>query len=390
MYPLTIGLAIENRELWDQAQATLGALPFRVIVEHQDVGDVSNFMDRLERMRPDVVLVDISGWKEPLEGLVSSIRSAAGDPMIIALNTHAQAESILLSMRAGINEYLYPPLQEPLRRALEKRSAERSRRNSGGAKGSGKAVAFLSAKGGCGATTLVCHVAAELGRLNHRVLLSDLDLDTGMVGFITKTKSMYSILDAVNNLHRLDIHYWKALVSNGIPGVEILSSPLALGAKQTPREDQVRQVLSFARPHYDWTLVDLGRSLSRISMSALEEIDEVCVVTTLEVPALHQCKQIIQTLLDGGYGKSRVKLVLNRSPKRLDIAPSELEKMLGLPIFFMVPNDYPELYETYAEGRMLNRNSELGKQMGKLASKLANIEEEKPTNGVKTKRFLFG
>jgi pilus assembly protein CpaE len=389
MYPLTIGLAIENRELWDQAQATLGALPFRVIVEHQDLGDVSNFMDRLERMRPDVVLIDISNWKEPLEGLVSSIRNAAGDPMIIALNTNADSDAILSSMRAGVNEYLFPPLQETLRRALEKRSTERSRRNSGGAKGSGKAVGFLSAKGGCGATTLVCHVAAELGRLNHRVLLTDLDLDAGMVGFITKTKSMYSILDAVNNLHRLDINFWKALVSNGIPGVEIVSSPVALAAKTPPREDQVRQVLSFARPHYDWTLVDLGRSLTRMGMSALEEIDEACVVTTLEVPALHQCKQIIQTLLDGGYGKSKVKLVLNRSPKRLDIAPSELEKMLGLPIFFMIPNDYPELYETYAEGRMLNRNSDLGKQIAKFAAKLANVEEEKPVVSTK-KKFLFG
>src|SRR5262249_29638020 len=247
------------------------------IVEHQDVGDVSNFLDRLERMRPDVVLVDISGWKEPLEGLVSSIRSAVGDPMIIALNTSADADAILASMRAGVNEYLYLPLQEPLRKALEKRSVERSRRRDGSAKGSGKSMAYMSAKGGCGATTIVCHVAAELGRLNHRVLLTDLDLDAGMVGFITKTKSMYSILDAVNNLHRLDIHYWKALVSNGIPGVEIISSPLALAAKQSPRDDQVRQVISFARPHYDWTLVDLGRSLSRMAMSGLEEIDEACL-----------------------------------------------------------------------------------------------------------------
>ena len=389
MYPLTIGLAIENRELWEQAQATLGGLPFRVIVEHQDVGDVSNFLDRLERMRPDVVLIDISGWKEPLEGLVSSVRQAAGDPMIIALNTNAEAEAILLSMRAGVNEYLFPPLQETLRRALEKRSVERSRRTSGGTKGSGKAIGFLSAKGGCGATTLVCHVAVELGRLNNRVLLTDLDLDAGMVGFITKTKSMYSVLDAVNNLHRLDINFWKALVSNGIPGVEIISSPIALAAKQPPREDQVRQVLAFARPHYDWTLVDLGRSLTRMGMSALEEIDEACVVTTLEVPALHQCKQIIQTLLDGGYGKNKIKLVLNRSPKRLDIAPSELEKMLGLPIFYMIPNDYPELYETYAEGRMLNRTSDLGKQIAKFAAKLANVEEDKSLNGSK-KRFLFG
>ena len=389
MYPLTIGLAIENRELWDQAQATLAELPFRIIVEHQDIGDVSNFLDRLERMRPDVVLVDISGWKEPLEGLVASIKAAAGDPMIIALNTSAESDAILSSLRAGINEYLYPPLQDSLRKALERRSAERSRRRDGSTKGAGKALGFLSAKGGCGATTLVCHVASELGRLNQKVLLTDLDLDAGMVAFITKTKSVYSVLDAINNLHRLDIHYWRALISNGIPGVDIVSAP-ALGAKQQPKDEQVRQVLAFARPNYDWTLVDLGRSLSRTGMAALEEIDEACLVTTLEVPALHQSKQIIQTLLDGGYGKNRIKLILNRAPKRLDITPGELEKMLGVPIFCMVSNDYPELYETYAEGRMLSRTSELGKQMSRLAAKLANLEEDKPANNGKKRFALFG
>ena len=387
MYPLTIGLAIENRDLMEQTQACLADSPFRVIVEHQDMGDLSGFLDRLERMRPDVVLVDISGWKEPLEGLVSSIRSAAGDPMLMVLNTTADADSILSSLRAGINEYLFPPLEESLRKALERRSAERSRRRDGGAKGAGKAFAFFSAKGGCGATTLICHVSAELGRQNQKVLLADLDLDAGMIGFITKTKAVYSILDAVNNLHRLDIHYWKALVSNGIPGVEIVAAPLALACKQQIKDEQIRNVLAFAKPHYDWTLVDLGRSLSRITMAALEEIDEACLVTTLEVPALHQAKQVIQTLVDSGYGKNRIRLILNRSPKRLDITPGELEKMLGVPIFCMIPNDYPELYETYAEGRMLSRSSDLGKQIARLAMKLANLEEEK---GSKKRFALFG
>jgi pilus assembly protein CpaE len=125
-------------------------------------------------------------------------------------------------------------------------------------------------------------------------------------------------------------------------------------------------------------------------MAALEEMDEVCLVTTLEVPALHQSKQIVQTLLDSGYGKQRIKLILNRAPKRLDITPSELEKMLGLPIFAMVPNDYPELYETYAEGRMLNRNSELGKQIAKLACKLSGLDEDKGGSGGKKRFGLFG
>ncbi len=386
MYPLTIGLAIENRDLWEQTQACLATLPFRITVEHRDLGDMTTFIDRLERMRPDVVVLDISNWNQPLEGLVASIRNATGDPMIIAVNASADADTILASLRAGINEYLYPPLQEPLRRSLEKRAMDRGRRRDG-AKGAGKSFGFFSAKGGCGATTLACHVASELGRVQQKVLLADFDLDAGMVAFITKTKAVYSILDAVNNLHRLDISYWKALVSNGIPGVEIVSSPMALASKNQPKDDQIRQVLSFAKPHYDWTVVDLGRSLSRVGMAAMEEIDEACLVTTLEVPALHQSKQIIQTLLDSGYGKTRIRLILNRAPKRLDITIGELEKMLGVPIFAMVQNDYPELYETYAEGRMLNRNCELGKQMTKLAQKLSGIEDDKPQK----KRFgLFG
>ncbi len=387
MYPLTIGLAIENRELMEQAQAGLSELPFRIIVEHQDTGNMGAFYERLERMRPDVVLVDITTLAEPLESMVGHIRGAIGDPMIIALNKTVDSDSILSSMRAGVNEYLSPPLEENLRRALEKRSIERSRRRDGSAKKSGKAFGFVSAKGGCGATTLVCHAAAELGRQNQKVLLADLDLDAGMIAFITKTKATYSILDAVNNLHRLDLHYWKALVSNGIPGVEIVSAPLALASKTQAKDDQVRHVIGFARPYYDWTLVDLGRSLSRMAMAALEEIDEACIVTTLDVPALHQSKQVIQTLLDSGFGKNRIRLILNRAPKRLDITPSELEKMLGIPIFCMIPNDYAELYEAYAEGRMLGKTTELGRQMAKMAMKLASLEEEK---GAKKRFALFG
>ena len=70
------------------------------------------------------------------------------------------------------------------------------------------------------------------------------------------------------------------------------------------------------------------------------------------------------------------------------MASRELEKMLGVSIFYMVPNDYPELYETYAEGRMLNRNSELGKHMARLSQKLSGIEEDKPA--AKKKFGIFG
>src|ERR1035438_7883944 len=109
---------------------------------------------------------------------------------------------------------------------MEHRFSERFQRRDDETKGAGKALGFFSAKGGCGATTVICHVAAALGLQKQKVLLMDLDLDAGMVGFITKTSQVHSILDAVTNL---DIHGWKALVSKGMPGVEIMASPLALG-----------------------------------------------------------------------------------------------------------------------------------------------------------------
>jgi Flp pilus assembly CpaE family ATPase len=112
-------------------------------------------------------------------------------------------------------------------------------------------------------------------------------------------------------------------------------------------------------------------------------------VTTLDVPALHQSKLIVQTLLDSGYGKQRIRLIVNRTPKRLDVAPGDLEKMLGIPIFCMIPNDYPELYEAYAEGRMLGKGSDLGKHIVRLSNKLASVGEEKEKTA-KKKFALFG
>ena len=300
MYSLTLGLAIETKQLWDEVQACLPALPLRPVIEHQDMSSMGSFLERLERLRPEVVLLDVALAKEPLSDLIPMIRAKAPDATIVALHTSADPDAILTAMRAGVNEYVYPPLEGALRGALERRSTTAPlQRNALGR----PHCSILSSKGGCGATTIVCHLAVELGKMGQKVLLADLDLDAGLIGFLTKAKPGYSILDAVNNLHRMDVSYWKALVSNGFPGVEIIAAPGATADKTYPRQEQLRQLFSFLRSCYDFTLIDLGRSLTRVGVAALEEMDEAYLVSTLEVPALHQAKQVLQILMDAGYGK---------------------------------------------------------------------------------------
>lgn len=385
MYPLSIALAIGPGEINEEVQACLKPLPVRVVIEQQETVDLAGFLEKVQRVRPDVMLVDISARRGPLEELVREARSAAPEAMIIAIHTAVDAETILASLRAGINEYLYPPLQENLLKALERKSVECSRRV--GQRGGGKTMAFFSAKGGCGATTIAIHVAVELGRRERKVLIADLDMEAGLISFLLKTKSPYSILDAVNNIYRLDASFWKGLVSNGIPNVEIITAPATLAGKQQIVQDQLRTILGFVRSQYDCTIVDLGRSLNRLNMDALEECDEACLVTTLDIPALHQAKQIVQSLLDCGYGKSRLRLVLNRVPKRMDITTQELEKMLGVSVHGMLPDDAAALYECYAEGKLLPRTGELGRHIARITAKLAGLDEDP---SMKRRFSLFG
>ncbi len=93
MYSLTLGLAIETKQLWDEVQACLPNLPLRPVIEHQDMSTIGTFLERLERLRPEVVLLDVALAKEPLSDLVPMVRSKAPEATIVALNTHADPDT---------------------------------------------------------------------------------------------------------------------------------------------------------------------------------------------------------------------------------------------------------------------------------------------------------
>jgi pilus assembly protein CpaE len=293
-------------------------------------------------------------------------------------------------MHAGADAYVYPPVGDNLLKALERTVASLHRQRQGAPRSGGKVCGFLSAKGGCGATMIACHAAVELARQggSQEVLLADLDLDAGMVGFLMKSKSRHSILDALANTDRLDQNYWSALISNGTPRLQIIRAPIAATKREQVNQEDLRTVLRFVRFQYDWTVLDLGRGMNPMVMSALEEVDEAYLVTTLDVPALHQTKQIVQSLRDFGLSNNKLRLVLNRVPASPDVLPNELEELLGIPVYAMLPNDYGSIYEAYAEGQLLPAGSTLGKQLSRMAAKMAGMPEQTGKN--KKKFSLFG
>jgi pilus assembly protein CpaE len=377
VYPFTTGLVAKSKRLRDEVLTALQEMPSRLVQDQDQLGEIGAFIRSVEQNRPDVLLVDITGLKDRMEHLAKALKDSTAKPILIALHETAEPDLILLAMRFGFQEYLYSPLAGTLRPAVEKLLADvRQNKEAGGR--SGRTVGIVSAKGGCGATTIACHVAYELRRQSSfEVLLADFDFYSGMVHFFMKTKSSYTIDDAFNNLHRLDASYWKALISNGTPRLEVITAPDPATLSKLPTSEQMAKVLSFIRTQYDWSVIDLGRNMNFLGLSILDEIDETFLVTTLEIPALHRAKQILQKLTDSGYGRNRLRLVLNKLPSRQDITPMEIEKMLGWPIYGQLSDDTESLYEAYSEGKLLPPSAKLSRQLAQLARKLAGIAEPK-------------
>jgi pilus assembly protein CpaE len=386
VYPLTLGLVVGTKQLLEQIQTCIQELPVRVVFNQTEFGDWHEFVQKLEQTRPDLLVLDVQALSEPLDQAIARIKALQFSPAVAALHTDATPDLILEAVRAGASEFLYPPLQSTLPKALTRISDERQQQKGATRKGS-KVLAFLSAKGGCGATTIACHMALELSRQTEQsTLLADLDFSAGMIRFLTKAHSEYSLLDALRNIHRLDLSFWNKLTSNGFPNLEIIAAPSALTPNWDVPPESLKAITAFTRTHYQWTVMDLGRGLTEAVVTQLEDVDLTFLVTTMEVPALHQAQQIVRRLLESGLPPDNLRLVVNRMPKNPELTLRELDKALGHPIFASVPNDYPSLHDSYAEGRLLHENAPIRRTLAEVARRVAGIEEQK-----RRKRFsLFG
>ena len=380
-----IGLCIPPGELRDETRKALRDLALQPVFELDEPGAVERLVTALAEKQVRILLLGLDTFAEELGSFFRKIRAAMPQVKIVAMHSSADPKIILAAMRAGAAEFLHPPLGESMRSALERIAAHPGEPEA--VPRQGKVIGFLSSKGGCGATTLACHVATELRRQTRtEVLLADLDFTSGMIGFLMKAPGEYSILDAVQNLYRLDASIWKGLVGKGKPEISVMPSPIALSQDVRLEEGDIQRVLRFMRSQHDWTVVDLGRSLSRLSRAAIEEVDQLFLVSTLEVPALYGVKNIIRLLTESAGDIRKLEIVLNRAPVTMDISVKELEETLGRHIYTTLPNDYASLYQSYAAGTLLNTNTRLSQHFARFAAKLAGIEPVK----AKKKFSLFG
>jgi len=289
-------------------------------------------------LRVDIVVIDA---RTDLDGAMArAARWRASNPAgVFAIARDATPDLILQAMRSGANEFFaWPPPDTAFHEAM-KRAAGRVAATAAPTKST--TIVFLGAKGGSGTTTVAVNFGVEVARLSKRpTVIVDLKPGVGEIGLFLGVRSRYSLLDALDNLHRLDSEFIKELTTKHKSGLDILTGSDQWdrpGPADGPALDEVFRLLS---SQYEYLLVDAGCQMTPTAISAIYSADMICLVANPDVPSVRNAQRIIDRIRQLGPCGERVRLLLNRAAEPFPIPRSQIEAAIGHPIDHTFPSDY--------------------------------------------------
>lgn len=314
---------------------------------------------------PAALMVDVRGLPQLPAALSSFRRDHAGTPIVL-ITSSLDGQMMLEAMRAGVSECVVEPLTSQaldaaLRRVIKDTDVSAS-----------QVYAFIGAKGGVGTSTLAVNTAASLARDNKgQVLLIDLHHSQGDAAIFLGAEPRFSVLDALENSHRLDEALFRSMVEQTKAGIDLLaSSDRVLHA--TVDSARTRALLEFVSRRYRYVVLDVPRS-DVSTLDALESVSSLVLVASQEIGALKSAARMAQTF-GQRYGSARVKFVVNRFDSKAEIGQAEIEKVVGVSAH-LLPSDYRAAVDALNAGRpvVLDKEQRVGRAFRSFASELAGI-----------------
>jgi len=323
---------------------------------------------------PEVVFLSMTNSPQAL-AVAASIEAHLPGLQVVAISRTVQREVLLEAMRAGVREFLDLPFETDAVEQMIARVTELAQRKPAVIESTERVLSFLPSKPGVGCSTIALNTSMMLAQLpSTKTLLADFDLNCGMIGFMLQMDATHSVVTAVENAHQLDETLWPKLVANR-GGLDVLpAGKLAPGHRIDGL--QISHLIDFVRRHYQAICLDLSGILEKYSVELMHESKEIFLVCTPEVPSLHLAREKLH-FLRGLDLDSRVKVLLNRAQRSSLIPVSEVEKVLGLPVYMSFPNDYLGVHKALTSGKHVSPASQLGAGFAALAAAIRNDEPPK-------------
>ena len=332
----------------------------------------------------DLVVVDGRNQHDYALSEIERLRIAAPSASIIMVALESNPDLILQAMRSGANEFLaWPPSDKSFQEAIHRVT---SRRNASSAtRPHATTIAFVGAKGGTGTTTVAVNCAVELARLSKRpTMIVDLKAGLGEVTLFLGVRSRYSLLDAIDNLHRLDSGFLKELIVKHKSGLEILAGSDHFDRPAGSEAGAVEQVLRLLAQQFEYIVVDTGSQLNLSATTALYMSDSIYLVANPDVPCVRNAQRLLDRIGQLGACSERVRILLNRAHEPYPIPLDQIENALGRKIDHTFPSDYRTVSTALNSGvpLALTGNSDIASRFDRFTRGILNLAggDSEPTD----------
>ncbi len=278
---------------------------------------------QIQDLRAEVVLVDIDpGNPQRAIAGIELLRATTSDIAIFAVGEMSAPFVIVAAMRAGAREFVdRSATREALLEALTRYTATRNKTRSHS--GKGRVFSVVNAKGGSGATTVAVNIAIALQQTHDKVVLVDL-APIGHAALHLNVRSSFGVLDALQNLHRMDGSLLQGFMSSHKSGLHLLAGPQQpLAAAPTAAE--LARLFDLLVSHYRYVVVDCSSRMDHTARQLCDLSNAVLLVAQTDVVSLWSTGRV-HAFLEETVGRERVRLVLNRYKKIPGFTEEDVEK----------------------------------------------------------------
>ena len=346
-----------------------------------DVQEWALGAERLPRngaVTPDVALVDLARDTEHSLQFCQELKQSYPGLRIIAC-THLQEPTrdlLMQAMRNGVQEIISKPIDPVGLTEILKRFAQENRTVGAFEK---NLLVVMGSKGGVGTTTVAVNLGVQMVRAGgKRVVLLDFSRPIGHAGLLLDLQTRFSLRDAIENLDRLDDHFFSGLLTQHKSGLEVLAGMSHPEEWHRTTGNGLTRVVNVAQSAFDFVVLDYGTVYAAEWSSILPLARMVLFVTEANVPSLWALQRHLKATAPLGLGPDKVRIIVNRWHRGDDDVLRNVEKDFGHPIFARLPNDYRLVSDAINQGVPLakNQSNALVATFQRIASQVAGVSAQ--------------
>ncbi len=332
----------------------------------------------LRHAEPQLIFLDLEN--DPVLGtkLAQFLADAHPSLRFIAVGPTLSPELLMAAMRAGVGDFLTKPVaSDALMEAVERLGSKIGRATGDKPRDPAHVYACFSPKGGSGSTTVATNLAVTLRQLTgKKTLVVDLDLELGEAALMMGMRPRFNFVDMVQNFHRMDADLLASFIERHESGVDLLSAPYHPEKAEVMTGDQIRRILLFLRQHYEYVVVDTSKAFSQSTLAVFEQADQIILVTNADLPSLRNIQRALPLMRRMLVrGDDQLKVVINRYRPNDPITAGDIERTIGLKVFWKLSNDYEAVLDSMNSGKPIvnNAGSTFSKEIKALGLELAGV-----------------